>query len=145
MKIDTVALIAAAFALAAADPAAAAAAAPTDAEAGLFAGFRLRLAVGASRAEPRLRGGFALAPTLHSRTDGGALRLRMGEGVEFGLRSDSAPAFSIAGTPVGLQRPGPGQNRSQLRDTTKVLVIGGAVLLAVGAALFWHALDEASD
>jgi hypothetical protein len=112
---------------------------------GLFAGSRLRIALG-HRGSERVRAGIAIAPTLHRMGDGGS-RLRIGEGLEYGLTDRRSPAVAIAGYRISeLQRfpKGPHQNVS----TVGWVAIGvGVVVLAGVGAMAWliHEANENTE
>src|SRR5829696_2247266 len=67
---------------------------------GAFGGLRLRLPLDGNVQQRRVRAGLTLAPTLQSRSANGALRTRIGEGLELGLAAGERPRLSLAGTPV---------------------------------------------
>lgn len=80
---------------------------------GTFAGLRLRVPMGGSRAERTPRVGLALAPTVHGLSEDGAARLRIGEGLEFGFSGrGQTPAFSW---PDGASAPR--RTREMARNT----------------------------
>jgi hypothetical protein len=115
---------------------------------GAFGGLRLRIPLGSNSTGQRVRAGLTIAPMLHSQTRSGEMRMQIGEGVEFGFSSGTPPALSIAGRPIGRN----GLHAAQAEDAdhsgpSTALIIGGAVLVvaAIGAALAYHALDEASE
>src|SRR5687767_14711201 len=64
---------------------------------GAFAGLRMRMPLDGTVQQRRIRAGLTLAPTMHSRSADGALRMRMGEGLELGLAGDEPARLSIAG------------------------------------------------
>ena len=74
---------------------------------GAFAGLRMRMPLDGTAQQRRIRAGLTLAPTMHSRSADGAVRMRMGEGLELGLSGDSPVRLSIAGTPVSRLAQGP--------------------------------------
>lgn len=84
--------------LAAAQPALAADLGPTsDQRIGAFGGLRVRMPLGGNESDRRLRAGLTLAPALHGRLASGETRLRIGEGLELGLRGRQPMRLSIAG------------------------------------------------
>jgi hypothetical protein len=116
---------------------------------GSFAGARIQIPLGGRRGEKQVvRAGLTIAPMQHRA--GGGLEgpaWRIGDGLEFGFRSDEAkPVASFAGqrlTPTSGGR-GPIKERSNLSDVgTVAVVVGGlAVLAGVGWLI---ALDIAND
>ena len=64
---------------------------------GMFGGLRVRMALGGNAGAERLRAGLAFAPAMHSRLANGESRLRIGEGLELGLRGREPVRLSIAG------------------------------------------------
>lgn len=150
MKKLTIAGLLAAQLLPAADPAFAADFATTqDQRAGIFTGFRLRVPLDGPVRQRQFRAGFAVAPTLHRRAQDGALRMRMGEGMEFGYRPNRPLSFSVAGQDLGRFRLGAaedGQRRGM--PTGRILLIVGGVIvvgLTVATVVFIDALNDASD
>lgn len=124
-------------------------AATQDQRAGTFAGLRLRLPLDGAPQQRQLRVGFTVAPTLHSLSGNGALRMRIGEGVEFGYRSGQPLSFSLAGQDLGQFRLGAAEeNRRRGMSTGKVLlIVGGVIVVGIGVAtiLFVDAMNDASD
>ncbi len=150
MKKLTIAALLAAQMITAAQPAFAADFATTqDQQAGVFAGLRLRVPLDGAPRERQIRAGLALAPTLHSRSQNGAVRLRIGEGMEFGYRSNRPLSFSLAGQDLGGFRLGAAEEgRRRGLSTGKILlIVGGVVIvsLAVATLVFVDALNDASD
>ncbi len=148
-KMTIAALLAAQLALAAQPAFAADFATTQDQRAGVFAGFRLRVPLDGAPRQRQVRAGLAVAPTLHSRTGNGALRLRIGEGMEFGYRSNRPLSFSLAGQDLGRFRLGAaedGQHRGM--PTGRILlIVGGVIVVGIGVAtiLFIDAMNDASD
>lgn len=114
-------------------------------EPGIFAGFRLRIALGGNRNQPKLRAGLTLAPTLHHRVNQGAPEINFGEGLEFGHRTGHRFSLSAAGHDIDTRRLGAdGDNENGLPDWA--LIAGGVVIVAgVGGLLFFDALRDASE
>jgi hypothetical protein len=109
MKKLTIAALVAAQLLGSTQPALAAdlAEARTQ-EAGMFAGFRLRVPLAGEQNRQPVRAGLALAPTVQSRAmNGGEVRTRFGEGLELGFNGRQPVALSFAGTPVSRLAQGP--------------------------------------
>ena len=108
---------------------------------GAFAGARLRIALGGEKRE-RVRAGLAVAPALHIQD--GALKLRVGEGLEYGLTDRRAPALSLAGRPLadlGRAPDGPRQNVS----TLGWVAIGVGVVVVVGVGVLGWLVHEADQ
>jgi hypothetical protein len=118
---------------------------------GTFAGLSLRLPLGGNPAERRLRAGLTLAPTVHSRTGDGAMRMRLGEGLEFGYRSGRPLSFSIAGRDLGPRRLAAAQDddhRHHGLSTGEILLIAGGVIVVtagVVAVVFIDAINDNSE
>ena len=150
MRKITIAALLAAQLLPAAQPAFAADFATTqDQQAGVFAGLRLRMPLDGAPRQRQVRAGLALAPTLHSRSQNGAVRLRIGEGMEFGYRSNRPLSFSLAGRDLNGFRLGAAEERQRRgMSTGKILLIVGGVIvvaLAVTTVVFIDAITDSSD
>lgn len=112
---------------------------------GAFGGLRVRLPLGGEARERQLRAGLALAPAMHSWGIDGESRLRVGEGVEFGLRGHEPMRFSVAGQDVRrlAAREGDGDGGG---IPTGALIAGGIILAAVvSVALVADAFSTGSD
>jgi hypothetical protein len=150
MRLSSIAALAAAVSMAAAQPVAAAELHETQAQRmGAFAGARLRIPLGGDEGRRQVRAGLTVAPTLHSRSMDGASRLRIGQGVEFGLTGREPVHLSIGGTPVSqLGQVGtvPGGPRRNLSTGEWIGVGVGTVVVVLGVAylLFseWIDCDE---
>ena len=85
-----------------------------------------------------------VAPTLHSANMQGERAMRIGEGVELGLRSGRPLALSVAGVEVRQARPGAAQDdetEDEEGGSSTLLIIGGVVVvLAAAAAVGWTIL-----
>lgn len=143
MKKLTIAALLAGQALTAAQPAFAAeyTAAPEQ-KAGAFAGFRLRLPLDGPQRR-QVRAGLAIAPTLAVRGGGGEIRTRIGEGLEYGYRTNRPLSFSIAGADLNGRRLGAAQGEESSNALPRI----GLAVLAVGATLgllYWG-VSEALD
>lgn len=131
MKKLTIAALLAGQVLAAAQPAMAADFAEArEQRAGAFAGLRLRMPLDGPQRR-HVRAGFALAPTLGIREMNGETRTRIGEGLEFGYRTNRPLSFSIAGQDLDRRRFGAAQddegNDTLPRIGLAVLVVGALV------------------
>ena len=118
-------------------------------EMGTFGGFRLRIALGGSRHQPKVRGGLTVAPSLHGRDRQGEANINIGEGFELGFRSGQRISLFAGGQDIGGHRRTLAQARQQdgeegLPDWA--LVAGGVIIaLGVGGLVFYKALDDASE
>lgn len=133
--------------LAAAQPAMAAELAATgDQRMGAFGGLRVRLALGGNPHENRLRAGFALAPTLSTRAQEGETRLRIGEGLEFGVRGREPIRLSIGGRNLrrlAARAAGDGDDGG---IPAGAWIAGGIVLVTLAGVVFVAvALENADD
>jgi len=153
MKILVCAALVAAQTVAAAQPAFAAGI-PHEATAatGTFGGVRLRVPFGGDAAERAPRLGLAVAPTVHNMNDRGEVRMRIGEGLEFGFsQGRPAPALSLAGRRIGdyrlaaAQEDGEEHHGHGTRDA--LLIVGGVIVLAAIAGGIWFvdALNDSSE
>ena len=150
MRKVTIAAVLAAQLASAAQPAFATDfAAPQDQRAGVFAGFRLRVPLDGTPHQRQVRAGLAVAPTMHSLSRDGTLRLRIGEGMEYGFRSNRPLSFSLAGQDLGQYRLGAAEDgRRRGLSTGKVLlIVGGVIVVGIGVAtiLFIDAINDNSD
>jgi opacity protein-like surface antigen len=115
---------------------------------GSFAGARLRISLdGVSR--DRVRAGVTLAPTRHE-LQGGAVRMRVGEGLEFGVTDRRGPQLSLAGRPVrelAQAGRGPDGQRQNVSTLGWVAIGVGVVVVGVVAYGLWltHELSEPHD
>ena len=135
MKKLTIASVLAAQLLGAAQPVLAADLADARThETGVFAGFRLRVPLaGETRSQP-IRAGLAVAPTVQSRAlNGGEVRTRFGEGLEFGVNGRQPIGLSVAGTPVSqlVQGPNGPQGDKAGVSTLGWVAIGVGALVAI--------------
>jgi len=142
MKKLTIAALVAGQVLATATPALAAdLTSSQEVRGGAFGGLRLRLPLGGDSRGHRVRAGFALAPTVSSRAQDGAVRSRIGEGLEFGYRSGYPVSFSIAGADLqqrlGAAQDNDGNRRHRGPSTLGWIAIGvgAAAVIIVGAAV----------
>jgi len=118
-------------------------------EMGAFGGIRLRVALGGNRSQPKVRGGLAFAPTMHSRANQGAAEVHIDEGLEFGHRSGRRLSLSAAGQDIGGSRPGVARAGEEDGDDGVpdwALITGGVVIaMGIGGLLFFDALEDASE
>jgi hypothetical protein len=100
---------------------------------GAFAGARLRVPLGGAQRR-QVRAGLTIAPTLQSR---GETRGRIGDGLEFGYRSNRPLSFSLAGQDLNGRRFGAAQDNVDdhrgFPVKTVLLVIGGVLVVAAVA------------
>ena len=121
----------------------------SDQRMGAFGGLRVRVPLDGNARQRQVRAGLAVAPTLHTRTLDGESRLRIGEGLELGLRGREPVRLSIAGQ--DLRRLGARQGDQAEDDDddgipTGAWIAGGLVLAAVGVVVFFAiAFENASD
>ena len=111
---------------------------------GAFAGARLRVSLGGVRESTRA--GMVVAPSVHVIANG-ASRLRIGEGLEYGV-SDRRPAgISLAGRRItdisGVQRQPEGQRRNV--STLGWVAIGAGVVVVAGAVFMGWLIHEANE
>lgn len=107
---------------------------------GSFAGVRVRMPLGGKRGERQVvRAGLTIAPMQHR--GGGDLKgpaWRIGDGLEFGFRSDEAtPHLSMAGqrlTPAHYSHRGSASSkqRNSLSDFETVAVVAGGLAVVAG-------------
>jgi hypothetical protein len=146
MKKLMIATLLAGQLLAAAPPAAAAEldrhAAP---QVGAFGGLRVRLPLDGDRRDRQLRAGLAVAPTVHSRTADGETRLRIGEGIEFGVRGRAPAQLSLAGQ--GVRRLNAQGEEDEDSGVPTWAIVAGAVVVVLGAGLvaFTAAMNASSE
>lgn len=114
---------------------------------GTFAGFRLRIPLDGNPRERQIRAGLAFAPTLQSRAMDGETRSRIGEGLEFGYRTNRPLSFSIAGQDLSGRRFGAAQDNDDHHRGfpwgTAALVVGG--ILVAGVIATAVIFNEISD
>ena len=137
-------------ALAAAQLAAAPAAAPAAelidgagaeaSRAGAFAGVRLRVSLDPEPSE-RVRAGLVMSPTTHGLRRDGSARMRIGEGLEFGLSERRSAEVSLAGRPVS--EIGPEAERSHV-STVGWVAIGVGVAAVAVVVWFVDAMNRSS-
>ena len=119
--------------------------------AGAFGGLSLRVPFGGRPSERGARIGLALSPTMHSLNERGEVRMRIGQGIEFGLREGrDAPQLSLAGRTLAEHRLRAAQeDEEEEGNTTRdVLLIGaGLITLAAVAGGIWfiNAINESSE
>ena len=154
MRILTIAALVTGQMLTSATPALAAdLASSQEVQGGAFGGIRLRVPLGGTPRDDRVRAGFALAPTLSSRAQDGAVRTRIGEGLEFGYRGGRPVSFSIAGRDLQPRRLGAAQDngggdRDHGLSTGEILLIAGGVIVVtagVVAVVFIDAINDNSE
>lgn len=128
--------------MSAAQPALAADLAATgEQRAGAFAGLRLSVPLDGAARERPVRLGLALAPTLRSRNGEGEIRTRIGEGMEFGYRSNRPLSFSLAGRDLSRLGAAQGDDSGGGVPTWALIVGGVAVTLGLAYWGFSEAID----
>jgi hypothetical protein len=151
MKKLTIGALLAAQVLTAAEPAFAADfATGQEIRGGAFGGLTLRVPLGGTPRQHRIRAGLTLAPTLSSRANDGEVRTRIGEGLEFGYRSGRPLSFSIAGRDLQRGRLGAAQGDDDHHglSTGEILLIAGGVIVVtagVVAVVFIDAINDNSE
>ena len=113
---------------------------------GAFGGLRVRLPLDGNVRDRQLRAGIAVAPTMRTQATNGESRLRIGEGLELGLRGNQPLRLSIAGQDI--QRLAAQQDEEDDDDgiPTGAWIAGGIVLVAIAGVVFVAlALENASD
>lgn len=148
MKKLVMAALVAAQSVAAAQPALAADLVGRDGQQmGSFAGARLRIALDGPRQERQLRAGLTLAPTMRIQDSDGASRLRVGEGVEFGIVGNQPARLSLGGVPVNRLAQGPAGPNGERRGVSTLgwigIGVGATILVAAGAGYLWF--EDAMD
>jgi hypothetical protein len=134
--------------LAAAQPALAADFAATSQEQRMaaFGGFRLRIPLDGAPRQRQVRAGLTFAPALHSQSGDGAVRMRIGEGVELGYRPGRPLSFSLAGQDLARTRLGAAEEgRRGGLSTGKIALIVGGVLVAGIVVTTLVFVDEIND
>lgn len=107
---------------------------------GTFAGLRLRMPMGGSRAGQTPRLGLAVAPTVHSMNESGEARIRVGEGLELGFTGRQPLRLTLAGQDLSrlgaAQQDGEDENHHGGPSTLGWIAIGVGVaaVIVVGAA-----------
>lgn len=146
MKMLTMAAVVGAQLLAAAQPAMAAdMEAVGDQRIAAFGGVRVRLPLGGEVGGRRLRAGLTIAPALHGRMVSGESRLRIGEGLELGVRGGEPMRLTLAGQDI-RRLAARGDNDGRRGVPTGALIAGGIVLVTIAGVVFVAvALDNAND
>ncbi len=109
---------------------------------GAFAGARLRIALGDEQ-RSRVRAGIAVAPALH-RMEGGAARLRIGEGLEYGIADRRPASVSVANYRISDMQRSP-EGRRQNVSTLGWVAIGVGVIVVAGVGVLGWLVHEASE
>lgn len=143
MKKLMIAALVAAQAVTAAQPAVAAEVVDVQGiRPGAFAGVRVRVPLDAAAGDRQVRAGLTIAPALTARTADGAVRTRIGEGVELGVSPGGPAALTLAGTRID-RLGAPNGRRANLSAWEWVGIgVGTLVTLAILGAV---AFDEISD
>ena len=121
---------------------------------GAFGGVRLRVPLDGNARQRQVRAGLTVAPMIQSRTMQGESRLRIGEGIELGVRGRSPVTLSLAGAPLS-QHLGAGQDETgeatgqeptseeprrrtpdeRQQETGRKILKGAAVVALIGGAI----------
>jgi hypothetical protein len=102
---------------------------------GTFAGARIRISLDRAPNE-RVRAGLALSPAMHDARADGTARMRIGEGLEYGLTERRAPELSFAGRPVReivAGADGPDGRRNNISPAGWVAIGVGVAAIALFA------------
>ncbi len=102
---------------------------------GAFVGFRLRIALSGDMRRNEVRAGFTVAPTLSSDYGLGGTGMWIGEGLEFGYRSDGPFSLSVAGQDMRQLWAAQDDDGDDGGVPTWALVAGGIVAVGVGGYL----------
>jgi hypothetical protein len=111
---------------------------------GVFGGVRVNLTLGGRTADGRARAGLALAPTTRGRTASGATRMRIGEGIQFGLAERGRAELTFGGTRVDRLGIAPGRQapngpRAGVSTLGWVGIGAGVVLVGIiGYGIWLH-------
>jgi hypothetical protein len=116
---------------------------------GSFAGARLRISLDREPRE-RVRAGLTIAPTTQSVRADGATRLRIGEGLEYGVTDRRGPALALAGRPVRELAEGPRGPDGQRKNVSTLgwvaIGVGVVVVGFVGFSLWvLHNVNKEDD
>jgi len=107
-------------------------------ETGVFGGFRLRIVLGGSRHQPKVRGGLTVAPSLHGRGRQEEANVNIAEGLELGFRSGQPISLFAGGQNIGGHRrtaAQAGQEDGEEGLPDWALVAGGMIIaLGVGGS-----------
>lgn len=111
---------------------------------GGFAGARIRIGIGGQR--ERVRAGLTVAPSIYG-LERGAVRMRMGEGVAFGMTDGRAPELTLAGRPVAEPSGGKGAPKGRRHGVSTLgwVGIGAGVVLLAGVAVFGWMVSEGNS
>ena len=121
-------------------------------EMGAFGGMRVRVPLDGRTDQRRIRAGLAVAPTLQTRSAGGEVRTRIGEGLELGFNGDDRVHLSLAGTPLSRLAQGqdsPDGHRLGVSTLGWIAIGTGVVLVSVfvlgGLCLDGSICDQTED
>ncbi len=147
-QLTMAALVSAQLGIAAAPAAAADLGRAEEQRMGTFGGLTVRVPLDGSRRDHPVRAGLTLAPTLATRGSDGSSTTRIGEGLEFGYRSDAPIGVSLAGRRLSAQQGEEEEDDGNVSTGETIALIGiGVVVLAVAAGTLWLviATDDSSD
>lgn len=116
-------------------------------EIGAFAGMRIRVPLDGPRHERQLRAGLMIAPTLHSRNADGGRMVRLGEGVELGVRGREPIQLSIGGHDFARLADDEAAQADDDGGIPTWAIVAGSVALVAGIAfaVYVQVGREASD
>ena len=116
---------------------------------GAFGGLRVRVPLDGDARQRQVRAGLTVAPTMQGANMVGERPLRIGEGVELGIRGNLPLSLTVAGMEVGGDRLGAAQDDDDGDDDgvpTWAWVAGGVVVvLGLGAFAFTEAMNASSE
>jgi hypothetical protein len=110
---------------------------------GAFAGARVRIAFG-GREAGQARMGLGIGPISSAQGADGRIRMRFGEGLEFGSRAGAQPTLSIAGRSFDQLRLQADAKDGKGGVPTWVWVAGGVVVLLGAAFAAYVAVGNAA-
>ena len=100
-----------------------------------FAGARIRVPLSGEKAG-KARAALTMAPMLYGQQIDGAMRVRFGEGIEYGFTGTGKAELSLAGRPmsqIAQGRTGPDGRKLGTSTSKGLLIVGGILVLTAGA------------
>lgn len=121
----------------------------TMVQSGTFTGVKIRLSLGGRQHDQKFRAGLLLAPSLRSQTISGESRMRIGEGLEFGLVGRRPLTLSLGGRPIGHLLPSgrKPENDGRVGASTggKIAIGAGVIALVAGAVVLGIVISQSDD
>jgi hypothetical protein len=116
---------------------------------GAFAGFSLRVPLDGIRRQP-VRAGLAIAPTMTSAGADGAVRTRIGDGIELGVAGRQPLRLTIAGQDVrrlGAAQDSGGETEEEHHGPSTLgwVAIGAGAFLVVAAGASYLVMEDILD